>query len=580
MSLEYDPIQAHVVRALLAHHLFAGLGSTVLQVLAAQMSWLALPGGGVLFDQGSDSDGMYLLLTGRLCAARVRADGQIRDLGHIVPGETIGETGLIADEARNARIFAIRDSEMLFLSRDGFEHFSRLHPESMLRLARIALRRSYVSAAPKTGFTSYAVLPASRETQTAEFARSIAAALGEFRPVRVLDAGGYQALSPQELANWESEGGQWVYQGDHDPLWRERCVRQADCVLLVADANRPAQLHAPLALPDHAATLPLHRVLLHSVAAIPGSTDDWLQRLPQGLAHHHICGQADVHRLARRLTARAVGLVLSGGGARGFAHLGVIRALREAGQIIDYVGGCSIGAIIGAGLAAGWSDAEMRARYRDYLVTSNPLADWTLPVVSLRSGSRVSARLRAAFGQLRIEDLPLPFFCVSANLSEGALEVHEQGGLWQALRASSAIPGILPPVFTSGLVLVDGGVIDNLPVDEMRKRLAGDIIAVDVGGHYRLRTEVDETELPPWWRLLGSLFGQRKRPTIGQILLRSGMVNSLATTQRRRRQTHLLINPQLEGIELLDWHAFDRAEAAGYEHTCALMESGEVKLQR
>jgi NTE family protein len=281
----------------------------------------------------------------------------------------------------------------------------------------------------------------------------------------------------------------------------------------------------------------------------------------------------DVQRVARRLTGRATGIVLSGGGARGFAHLGVVRALREAGREIDYVGGCSIGAIIGAGLAAGWSDEEMRERFRRYFVESNPLSDWTLPLVALRSGASVSARLRSAFGATEIEDLPLPFFSVCSNLSDGTLEVHEHGVLWSALRASSAIPGVLPPVFSAGNVLVDGGVIDNLPVDEMRKRLAGDIVAVDVGGHYRLQAQVEETELPPWWRLLGNWFGVRKRPTIAQILLRAGMVNSLATTRRRRRQTQLLITPQLEGIELLDWGAFEQAEAAGYEHTCALLEA-------
>jgi NTE family protein len=187
-------------------------------------------------------------------------------------------------------------------------------------------------------------------------------------------------------------------------------------------------------------------------------------------------------------------------------------------------------------------------------------------VVALRSGTQVSKRLRAAFGEREIDDLPVPFFCVSSNLSDGALEVHEHGLLWTWLRASSAIPGILPPVLSAGRVLVDGGVIDNLPVGEMRKRLAGSIVAIDVGGEYRLHAGHDETELPAWWRQLPDLFRRGSRPRIGEILLRSGMVNSAATASRRRKQTRLLLSPPLDGIGLLDWQAFDRAVAAGYDH--------------
>lgn len=263
-----------------------------------------------------------------------------------------------------------------------------------------------------------------------------------------------------------------------------------------------------------------------------------------------------------------ISLVLSGGGARGFAHIGVVRALRDAGIEIDYVAGCSIGGIVGAGVAADWSYAQMVENYRRCFVDTNPLSDWTLPLVSLRSGRKVSRLLREAFGETRdIEDLPLPFFCVSSNLTDGALEVHERGPLWRWLRASCAIPGVLPPVFANGRVLVDGGVIDNLPVAELRKRLNGEIIAVDVGGNYRLETTMEESELPAWWQLIPEFFGIRKRPSLGKILLRAGMVNSDATVQRRRRQTRLLLKPALEGIDLLEWQAFQQAIDLGYQYT-------------
>ena len=232
---------------------------------------------------------------------------------------------------------------------------------------------------------------------------------------------------------------------------------------------------------------PLHLLLRRSGDnPAPGSTRPWLEAYPGVSMHHHIRHEGDLARVARLIGGHATGLVLSGGGARGFAHIGVLRALREAGIAVDYVAGCSAGAIVGAGIAADWDDAHLATALRAAFVEDDPLSDFTLPLVAMHSGHKVSQVLKRTFGEGDIEDLPLPFFCVSTDLSEGVLHVHERGPLWITLRATSAIPGVVPPVFHERRVLVDGGVMDNLPVEEMRHRLGGDIIAVDVGGNYRI----------------------------------------------------------------------------------------------
>src|SRR6202035_4079754 len=193
----------------------------------------------------------------------------------------------------------------------------------------------------------------------------------------------------------------------------------------------------------------------------------WLEGSPVAL-HHHVGDAADLGRLARLITRRGGRLVLSGGGARGFAHLGIIRALREARVPIDFVGGSSIGSIIAAGVAVGWSDDEMRLRYRRSFVDTNPVNDYTFPFVALTRGRKVSRLLQREYGDILIEDLRRPFFCVSANLSTGRALEHRDGRLADALRASVAIPGVLPPVFHGDDVLVDGATINNLPVDVMQ----------------------------------------------------------------------------------------------------------------
>ncbi|MFA5684444.1 MAG: patatin-like phospholipase family protein [Lysobacteraceae bacterium] len=580
MTASADNPRHGLLETLAGWPLFAGMQGPALAALVESLALLVVHGGEMLFDQDEEADAVYLLLHGRMAALRQDADGRRRSLGTMAPGECVGEIGLIAGEIRPtrfARVVALRDCELARLGRADFERLMAAWPQAMLGMARLALRRFYGTRGRPEAVHCVAVLPAAQGVDAVGFAHRLSATLAATASTELLDAG----LAAGQPTSWFSEReaavDHLVYVGNEDRDWRTRCIRQSDVVLLLVDGDRAPEDDPPRPPERISEEIPHHLVLVRAQAPRAGVCAAWRRVYPHVTAHHHVRHDEDLCSLVRRLTGRARGLVLSGGGARGFAHLGVIRALREAGMDIDHVGGNSIGAIVGAGLAADWSDARMLETYREHFVLSNPLGDWTLPLVALRSGRRVSRRLRAAFGELDIDDLPRPFFCVSSDLTAGMLHVHEDGPLWPALRASSAIPGVLPPVLSGGRVLVDGGVIDNLPVQAMGARLSGDIVAVDVGGSYRLDTDIEETELPPWWRLLGELFATRRRPGLKQILLRAGMVNSEATTQRRQKQTTLLIKPALDDVELLDWRAYDRVIELGYVHACRALEAAAGK---
>jgi NTE family protein len=291
--------------------------------------------------------------------------------------------------------------------------------------------------------------------------------------------------------------------------------------------------------------------LLHQGQFEADSAARWLKSVPVA-QHHHIVTPADLGRVARLLTRRGVGLVLSGGGARGFAHLGIIRALRESRVPLDFVGGVSIGAIIAAGVAMGWSDEEMRLRYRRSFVDTNPVNDYTFPFVALTRGRKVSRLLDREYGDVLIEDLRLPYFCISANLTTGRALEHRSGRLSHALRASVAIPGVMPPVFHEAGVLVDGAAINNLPVDMMQSHAPGFVIGSDVGADHS--------------------FGER-RVNIFQILMHAGMVNSAASERAQRELADVLLKPPLTNIDLLNWQAFDRAIQAGYDYARTALEN-------
>jgi NTE family protein len=317
-------------------------------------------------------------------------------------------------------------------------------------------------------------------------------------------------------------------------------------------------------------------LLLHPDGLTRGLPEHFALKSGLFESHHHVREgvHEDVRRLARFVSGRAVGLVLAGGGARGFAHIGILKALAEAHVPIDQLGGTSMGALVAAGIAAEWSVDELTSRIRTAFVETNPLSDFTIPLIALFRGRKVSHLLRDNFGETRIEELPKPFFCVSSDLTSGRIHVHRAGALWRALRASVALPGILPPVTHHGHLLVDGGVMNNLPVDVMAQNSHGPIIGSDVTGEIDLHASDDRYgERPLWW-----LIGQRMRgtPSIISILMRSGTVGSEAQRRLVREQVDYLFEPPLEDVGLRDWHAFDRAIAEGYAHAMSVMEKKGV----
>jgi NTE family protein len=559
--------------------LFKGLDREILQAIAAEVEWLSLPGGSMLFAAGEPSDSMYVVLSGCLGVfAAATATDRRRFLGRIVAGDTAGEMGLISGRPRTASVTALRDTELARLSREAFDRVFRQHPEAMLRIAQLTVDRLESSQTRARGgpqgARTFTVLPQNIEVDAAGFASELVKALQEHGRTELV----WSVRGATHTSHWfhviEAANDFVVYVAEPGPsAWTRLCVRQADALILLARADSaPAEWRGLSGQRDPATTTQRSElVLLHEGTITQGAAARWLAAHP-GIPHHHVTAPDDVARIARLLTGRGVGIVFSGGGARGFAHIGIVKALHEAGIPTDLVGGTSMGAIMGAGVAERWSVAEMTERFRRSFVATNPLRDYTFPLFSLVTGRKVSTLLRREFGDITIEDLPLPFFCVSSNLTTGHSDVHKRGTLWRWLRASVAIPGVLPPVMSNGEVLVDGGTMNNLPVDAMRELGRGPVIGCDVGADRAFTAEADEIDVPSPWDLVGWMRNKPRRPNIFRILWRAGMVNSSATTAAHREKTDLLLQPPLAQVDMLNWQEFDRAIALGYEYTMRRLE--------
>jgi NTE family protein len=573
---QIDP-RANPWAMLAALPLFSGLPKNVVDAVVTELEWMSLPGGRVLFEAGSPSDAVYFVVSG--CLGVYGPAGEL--VGRIAAGETVGEMGLIVSQPRRATVRALRDSELALLSAATFERVLLGHPEAILRLARLTVSRLDERDAEQRRVMTprtLAIMPLDDDVDLAGEAQSLVNALAGTGRVDLVGRQRAGSHSPQWFHERESRNDFVVYAADAgDTPWTRLCLRQADVVLLAARAAADAGGWSGMDWRDGTMRR-AELLLLHGERYVSGAAARWKAVFP-GITHHHVRGPADYDRIVRLLTGRAVGLVLSGGGARGFAHLGVVRALREHRVPIDLVGGTSMGGILAAGVASDWSDAELAMRFKRSFVDTNPLSDFTLPLVSLVSGRKVGTLLRNEFGDVDIEDLPLPFFCVSSNLTTGRTAVHQQGPLWRWLRASVAIPGVLPPVFQGGEVFVDGGAMNNLPVDVMRAKGRGAVIGVDCGMDRAFTTDVDATESPSLWKLLGGRAG-RRRPNILQILWRAGMVNSTTATLERRRQSDLLITPKLESLDLLDWKGFERAIEIGYRDACERLAGGALAQLR
>ncbi|MFT3954970.1 MAG: patatin-like phospholipase family protein [Piscinibacter sp.] len=590
---------------LLLQHLRAYLGiidDAGIEAVRGRVRWLQLAGGDTLMRQGDSGDALYLLVSGRL-RVYIEDEGRQRVVREISRGEVVGEMSLITDEPRSATLVAIRDSVLVSLGKEDFAQLQAASPQVTLALTRqiIARLRTEHGRPPLDRPVTMALLPVSDGVDIDVVARQLAAELGQRGSVALLDAAAVQRqLAERGLpaATVDDERAQRSVsalldelEGRHDFVllvgepgpgdWTRRCVRHADEMLLFADATaepalhptETALLHGPQTHVEAAEIL----VLVHPAdARMPQGTARWLARRPVTEHLHLRRGHTgDMARLARLQSRNAVGLVLAGGGARGFAHLGIYRALREQGTEIDVVGGTSIGAVMAALVATDLPPERVEAIARQAFLR-NPTGDFSLlPLVSLIKGRRlrriVGEAVEAAIGaDAGLEDLWKPCFGIATNVSDPGELVLRQGNLVEALLTSTAIPGALPPLIRDGDLLCDGGTFNNFPVDVMRRaRGVGTVIGVDLAGARPRRIEFER--MPgPWALLLDRLRPRRSRryrlPSLPALLLNATILYSLSRRSQGRALTDLYFNPPLQRVGMLDWKRFDSVVRQGYAH--------------
>ena len=529
--------------------LLATLPGASRQALESAARVVTVPAGRWLLREGDPPGSVYVVRSGRL---EVLVGGRVvRELGH---GAILGELALLTGESRSAGVRARRDATLLELPREAFDELLGADATaSRAVLAHVAGQlRTAGSPAPTERPTAPSVIAVVGLHPGRETAEVGAALLARLRVHLAVAAPGVVETDGLERAEQEHERVLLVADGS-DPAWRDTCLRQADALVLVARADAdPVDLALPSGGPRPDVVLrgpdpgPERRV--RWVAA----TDAWQLTVADGdLA-------TSLRPLADRLAGRSLGLVLAGGGARAFAHIGVLRELEDAGLHVDRVAGSSVGAIVAAAHATGLDAAALEEVCYTEFVRHKPFSDWTVPRHSLARGHRARAGLLRALGaDTTFEGLPRQLHTVSSDLVSRTRQVHRRGNVVDAVVASCRLPVLFAPVPDQGRLLVDGGVLDNLPVDLLTERAEGPVVAVNIpmgGGGHRTRS------------------GSPRVPALGETLLRTMMIGSGGAVAAARDRGAFVVTPAPHGVGLLEFHQLDQMVQAGRQAARALLD--------
>ena len=592
----HEEARGHLLEVHLGR-LLVGQAPELLGELASRGTWRRLARGERLFEKGEVSDGWYLVVAGRLLVLGEEAEGEPDILNEIRAGATVGELTILLEQPRSATVIAARETHLVRFETALFNEFIASHPEHMMAFVSRLIERIMFSPPVRARGAGpcLAILPLDGKAPVEPVAEALAAEFRALGAVHVLtsrkdweaeSAEPAEGIARQErfsfwLESKFAEQERVVLVADpEDTAWFEMVMAQADRVLIVADARgEPPALDrlGGLARPGEARwDPPVWLALVQPPGTpIPQGTQRWLE---QGSfeTHFHLralagggFGLEGVGRLARFLTERAVGIALSGGGGRGYAHIGVVKALREAGHPIDFYAGTSAGSVV-AGMLAYDEPIEqtIERAERGAGQDGRPFSDYTLPMIALLRSRRLEASMKRAFGETMIEDLWLPCEVVATDLTTAERRVFRHGPLWRAVLASSSPPGVTEPVIIDGHLCCDGGLVAQIPLDVVQERGCRVSIVSSVGTRLNLKTS-QEAFPSPWklaWDRLSGGRAPQEVPTVMEIIVRAMTLQGEHSSTRGEAGADLYFEPPVEAFPLLDFSAPGPLVACGYAY--------------
>ena len=599
------------LRSILVNMYSDGVDPRVINQIINSGKWIDLPNNSKLFSAGDPSDSMYFLVRG-LLKAFISSDNYLTQVGEINEGEAIGEMGIISGEARSASIYSGRASTLFQVHKEKFDSLMKSNPSVLYSLSKQIISRfskkQVIVDRSKKSTVFLTMIPMSRglfEENRLRVGEKLKNSLNSIAKCYYADS---NVVNKQLNINDINE----KLRIDHDffPLenfitrisydhryillqcdfentfWTKWCLSISDNFIFALDSKEGLQNTLVLnevkqfneKTPSHLSVEQQLIICHEDTNKTLFNTNELLNQLKPITQHHHVGAQneKDLDRIARLLTGTSIGIALGGGGARGVAHIGVYKALIELGIPIDVVCGTSMGAMMAGCIASGLSPTEILAKIEE-VSNTNFLKDYDLPYSSILNPKSYELAMQIYAGSSRvfIEDLWIPMFCCATNLSKSHLEVIDAGLLWKAIRASGTVPGVHPPMVKGKSLLVDGGLINNLPGDILLKKFGGKLLSVNVSPEADLIPNFDVYPNQKNYAfnkvLLKNMFRKDyldlNVPTIVNIMLRSIMVGSSHKSNEVADLSDVYLRPPVFHFAMGDLHKAEEIAQIGYEYT-------------
>ncbi|WP_131794208.1 patatin-like phospholipase family protein [Fluoribacter gormanii] len=578
------------------HEPFCSMSEACLSKLSRVLEIESRTADSLLIQKGENMNDLYILIKGRLYYQVTDTQGNVTFQGELHEGAIIGEMALLSDLPRSANVYTLRDSIILKLSKKNFLKLCRSYPELLNKITQFTIKRLTDSLqgiqTASSRNKSIALIPI-RPIKDLEFQLQemiFRFSYGEkilLLTSRCLD--NRQGLL-DDNGNMSNEGILWINQIEKEysfifyladetiTNWTKFCARQADSLAYLALAE---EHDSDISEVEHYLLNMQHNfikrnvlVLMHQTATPPRNTKNWLERRAVN-SHFHVRSNTDegISRMMRIFTDNTISLVLSGGGARGLAHIGVYRLLEERGIPVDYIAGTSMGAMLAAVLAMGYSSSELLKFVGEYLIKGAKI-DFTFPYIAIATGRRATDSLIELYGEdSQIEDLWLNYFCVSTDLISKNLYIHDRGRLWESIRSSISLPFIYPPVSFNDRLLIDGGVLNNIPTDVMRQYShSSKIIASNVNNNSSLFKLTPIPYSLSGWKLLYNKFMGKESIlpiNLGELVLRLLTISSHQNTAKMMAMADYGITLKVDQFGILDFKKYKEITEAGYEQAKA-----------
>jgi NTE family protein len=577
------------------------LGEAIQTEIKHSMRARRMARGETLIEKGADSDRLFIVNFGQFGVCNAKGGEIVAEIGK---DQLIGEMGFFTGERRSAHVVAMRDSEVLEIDRAEFESLVSRIPEVQVAIVRSLARRlsrlgaiSRRSARQSSPPRVFVALPIGSGDMLPTFFERLSRSIAARRSCRLLSAAdamahfGGRELDRYSIADWLGE-----LERDHDLVvcvaddalseWTRAILHSADQLLLVAagEAREPGAVESfafDLLPPARRRFVKLYE--RRPPACVPAAP--WLKSRQVFMTHHVVVDDgADYDSLARFLVGQAIGFIGGAGGALGIAHIGVYRAFLEHGVVFDICGGSSIGSGMAAAFSQLKSPKEVEDGIHDIFVKHAALKKLTFPRYGLLDHTILESTLEESYGDIALEDLWRPCFAIATDLSDYTMRVMRTGPVWQAVRASCAIPGVLPPFLDDdGHLLVDGAVSDNVPTAAMHALKSGPNLAVDLRTLDTRTYDFSYRSIPGRFELLRRLLNPFKRSALPQcpgpaaVIQQSIFSNIREKTESADASDLLLRPPVCPGSSFMTWDRHAEVVEHAYKWTLQAIE--ELKAE-